>query len=168
MAIALTTRANIKGSLTTARDGGDATFNVDVSSVHEVANGTAAGQANAYYEDDFSIAASGTLDIDLSGTLTDAHGVAVVFTAIKEILITADAANTNNIVVGNHPTAAFVGPFAAAANTIALKPGGRLNVSDGYSAAGWAVTATTADMLRLTNSAAGSAVTGTIAIVGEI
>lgn len=168
MAVALTSRASIKGTLTTARDGGDATFEVNDGSAHEIEDGTGIGQANAVYVDDFSIAASGTLDIDLAGTLEDAHGNTLAFTAIKEILVKAEAANANNIVVGGHPTAAFVGPFGAAAHTVAVKPGARLDISEGYSAAGWAVVAGTGDILRLANSGAGTAVAGTVVIVGEV
>ena len=165
MAIALLSRTSIKGTLTTARDGGDATFSVDESWTKDIANGTGADQANAVYIDAFSIAASGTLDIDLSGTLTDAHGNVIVITAVKEIMLKADSTNTNNIVIGAG-TNPFVGGNAAGTQTFAVKPGGVYHVAD-YSAAGWTVTAGTGDILRLANSGAGTAVTGKIVIVGE-
>lgn len=168
MAINLTSRSSIRGSLTTARDGGDAIFEVDEGWAQEVANGVGINQANAVYVDDFSIAASGTLAIDLSGTLEDAHGNAIAFTAIKEIYIKASEDNTNNIVVGNGGVNSFLGPFGAAAHTIALKPDAVFHVSEGYSADGWAVTAGTGDILQLANSGAGTAVAGTIVIVGEV
>ncbi len=166
MTIALTSKSSIKGVLTTSRDGGDATFSVDEVGSHSVENGTGAGQANAVYIDDFSIAASGTLNVDLSGSLTDAHGNALVFTAVKEILIKADSGNTNNVVIGNG-TNPFVGPFSAGTVTVTLKPGGFFHVSDGYSAAGWSLTGGASDVIKLENSAAGTAVTGTIVVVGE-
>jgi hypothetical protein len=168
MAVALVSRSSIKGTLTTSRDGGDATFAVDEGVAKEVSNGTGLDQANAVYVDDFSIAASGTLDIDLAGTLTDAHGNVLVMTAVKEILVKADTTNTNNVVVGNAAATQFLGPLGAASHTVAVKPGGFYHVSEGYSAAGWAVGAGATDLLRLTNSAAGTAVTGTIVIVGEV
>jgi hypothetical protein len=168
MTIALTSSASIRGSLAAARDGGNAQFPVDERNSVDVSNGTGAGQANAVYVDDFSIPASSNLDIDLSGALADALGGAAVFTVIKEILIVADKANANNVVVGGAPSNAFVGPFADATDKITLKPGGRLNVHDGYSAAGWTVTAATGDILRLANSGSGTAVLGTITIVGEV
>lgn len=166
MSISLTSRLSITGELTTSRDGGNATFEVHEGSTKTVANGTGADQANGVYVDDFSIAASGTLSIDLSGALTDAHGNALVFTAIKEIAIVADPTNTNDIIIGNG-TNPFLGPFGAGAHTVTVGPGGRFNVCN-YSAAGWAVTAATADILKLANSSSGTAVTGTIVIVGEI
>lgn len=166
MAIALMSIVSIKGDLTTARDGGDALFPVQEGLIKDVTNGTGLDQANTVYVDDFSIAASGTMDIDLSGTLIDAHGNTIVMTAVKEILLISSATNTNDVIMGNGGVNSFLGPFAAAANTLTLKPGNRLNVSN-YSAAGWAVTAGTGDILRLANSAAGTAVTGTIVIVGR-
>lgn len=168
MTIALVSLSSIKGTLTTARDGGDATFSVNEGAAYDVANGTGASQANAVYVDDFSIAASGTSDIDLSGSLVDPNGNTIVFTAVKEIYVKADSTNTNNVVVGGAAATQFVGPFGGVTHTIAVKPGGFFHVCEGYSAAGWAVAAGSTDLLRLTNSAAGTAVTGTIVVVGEV
>ncbi len=167
MTVALTSKVSIKGVLTTSRDAGDATVPLSVVSSTDVANGTGADQANAYYEDDFSIAASGTLAIDLSGSLVDPNNVTVAFTSVKEILIKADTTNTNNIVYGNAASNQFLGPLGAATHTIAIKPGGRMSLSEGYSAAGWAVAGGSTDNILLTNSAGGTPVTGTIVIIGE-
>lgn len=166
MTISLTSTASLRGTLTTARDGGNALFDVHEGLAKRIANGTGLDQANAFYVDDFSIAASGSLDIDLAGSLTDAHGNPLVFTAVKEILLVADAANVNDVVLGNG-SAPFVGPFSAGTVTVSVAPGNRFNATN-YSAAGWPVTATTADIIKLANSGAGSAVTGTIVIVGEV
>lgn len=167
MPVTIDSLASIKGRQTIVRDGGSAVFDVSEGLIKTVTDGTGIDQANALYIDDFSIAASGTLDIDLSGTLVDAHGTTAVFTAIKEIMVIADVTNTNDIAVGNGGVNSFLGPFAAAANTVSIKPGNRFDVTN-YSAAGWAVTAGTGDILRLANSAAGTAVTGTIVIVGRV
>lgn len=163
----LISKASIKGALSVARDGGSASFPVDEGVSRSVENGTGAGQANAVYVDDFSIAASGTMDIDLAGALTDALGGALVFTAIKEILVKANSTNTNNVVIGAG-TSPFVGGNAAGSQTFAVKPGGFYHVGEGYSAAGWAVGAGASDILRLANSGAGTPVTGTIVIIGEV
>lgn len=167
MAIALTSRSAIKGTLSVTRDAGDAAVPISEVSNYDIADGIGAGQANAVYIDDFSIIASGTLAIDLSGSLVDANNVTKAFTCVKEILIKADATNTNNIVYGNAATNQFLGPTAVAAHTVAIKPGARWNVTDGYSAAGWSVVNATTDNILLTNSAGGSVVTGTIVIIGE-
>ena len=163
--INLESSVRISGQLKTSRDGGDAVFDIDERARQDVDNGTTIGKANAIYVDDFSIPASSTLALDLSGSLEDAHGNPLVFTAIKEILIVTAAGNVNNVVVGNGGANSFLGPLGAIAHTVTLLPNNRLNVSN-YSAAGWPVVAATGDILQLANSGAGSAVTGTIVIVG--
>lgn len=167
MPVALTSRSAVKGTLSITRDAGDAAVPISEVANYDVADGTGAGQANAVYIDDFSIAASGTLAIDLSGSLVDPNNVTKAFTAVKEIRIKADATNTNNIVYGAAATNQFLGPMGAATHTIAIKPGGLLVLNEGYSAAGWAVVNATTDNILLTNSAGGTAVTGTIVIIGE-
>ncbi|API58866.1 hypothetical protein BSL82_05695 [Tardibacter chloracetimidivorans] len=166
MTVSANVFAGIEGALTSARDGGDAVqpFNEGLSKLFT--DGTGAGQANGVYIDDFSIEASGTLSIDLSGSLEDAHGNALVFTAIKAILLIADAANTNNVILGNVANG-FVGPFGAATESLTVPPGGCVLLSN-PSAAGWAVTAGTVDLIKLANSSSGSAVGGTIVILGEV
>lgn len=166
MTISITSRLRIEGELTTARDGGNASFPINEGLTKTVTNGTGADQGNAVYIDDFSIAASASMDIDLAGSLTDAHGNALVFTAIKEILLIADLTNVNDVIYGNG-TNPFVGPLSAGTATITLKPGNRLNFTN-YSAAGWALTGGASDVIKLANSSSGSAVTGTIVIIGEI
>lgn len=167
MAIALTSRSAVKGTLSITRDAGDAAVPISEVANYDIADGTGAGQANAVYIDDFSIAASGTLAIDLSGSLVDPNNVTKAFTAVKEIRIKADATNTNNIIYGNAATNQFLGPLGAAAHTVVIKPGGLMHHVEGYSAAGWAVVNATNDNILLTNSAGGTAVTGTIVIIGE-
>jgi hypothetical protein len=48
-------------------------------------------------------------NLDLSGVLANALGATLAFTAIKAILIVADSANTNNVVVGGAASNGFVG-----------------------------------------------------------
>lgn len=166
MTISLAIMARIRGALSQSGDGGTAQLPVNVSQELALADGTAADQANAVYIDAFSIAASGSLNLDLAGGgLTDRLGNALNFTAVKAILLIADATNTNNIVVGNG-TNPFVGPFGAGTHSLAVEPGGQILLAT-RTAAGWAVVAGTGDVLKLANSGAGSAVTGTIVIVGE-
>lgn len=167
MTLAVSSRQSIKGTLTTSRDAGDAAVALNAAKNYDVVDGTGAGQANAYYEDDFTIAASGTLAIDLSGVLVDPNNNVKAFTCVKEILIIADAANVNNIVYGNAASNQFLGPTAVAGHTVSIKPGARWNVTDGYSAAGWAVANGSTDNILLTNSAGGTPVSGTIVIIGE-
>lgn len=166
MTVALQAHASIKGTLTTARDGGNAVFDINEFVSNDILNGTGAAQANAAYVDDFTIAASGTLNVDLSSSLVDPNGNVILFTAVKAIFIKADPTNVNDIIIGNG-TNPFLGPFGAAAHTLAIRPGGVLMITDGFSAGGWTVTAAIADILKLLNSAGGSAVNGTIVVIGE-
>lgn len=165
MTIALTSAASIRGTLTTSGEGGTASLDIHEALSKTIAHGTGLDAATHIYIDEFSIALSSSMTIDLSGALEDRLGNAAVFTAIKEVLVIADAANTNDVVYGN-ATAGWQGPFDNITDTVTVKPGNRFNVTN-YSAAGWAVTATTADIIKLANSGAGTAVTGTIVIIGE-
>lgn len=129
-------------------------------------SGTGAGQADKVFSDIRSIAASSNDDLDLAGSLVDPLGVVVVFAGIKAIYVEADAANVNDVVIGGHDTAAFLGPFADDSDKINLKPGEVLLVTN-RTAAGWPVTATTADILRIANGGSGSAVGYSIILVGD-
>lgn len=165
MTVSLTSRARISGTVTGVNDAGAPKIEIEEGASKSLTDGTGIGQANAVYVDDFTIAASSTLDIDLAGSLLDVLGATVVFTAVKEIMLIAADGNTNNIVLGGG-TNPFLGPLGGTTPTIAVKPGGHLKLAD-HSAAGWAVGAGSSDILRLTNSAGGSGVSGTIVIVGE-
>lgn len=165
MTISLEVLARIRGTVSSAPDAGTATCPISESVTHTLTNGTGASQGNAVYVDAFSISASSSTSIDLSGSLVDPLNNTVVFTAIKAIMVEADSTNTNNIVIGNG-TNPFVGPFGAGTHTIAVEPGGVALLATN-SAAGWSVSAGTADVLKLANSAGGSAVTGRIIVVGE-
>jgi uncharacterized phiE125 gp8 family phage protein len=65
----------------------------------------------------------------LSGVLANALGASLAFTAVKAILIVADAANVNNVVVGGAASNAFA-LFGDATDTIAIKPGGAFMIVD--------------------------------------
>ena len=98
--------------------------------------------------------------------LADDLGQAQNFAKIKVIMIKASSANTNDLVVGNAASNGFIGPFGAATHTVAVKPGGTLLMECSGTLAGWPVTAGTADILKLANGGAGSAVVFDIAILG--
>lgn len=166
MTISLKLLAKISGTLSQSGDGGVASLPIAISQALALTNGTAADQANAVYIDEFSIAASGSQSYDLAGGgLTDRLGNALNFTAVKAILLIADSTNTNNVVMGNG-TNPFVGPFDDGTATVKAEPGGMVLLAT-RTAAGWAVTGGSADVIKLANSGAGSAVTGTLVIIGE-
>lgn len=132
---------------------------------YSFANGTASGQADLLFADTRTIAASGTDDIDLAGTIKDAFDQTITFARVKGIFVVAADGNTNDVVIGAAATNTFVGPFGSATHTIKVQPGGFFGiVAPGATA--WPVTATTADLLRVANGGAGTSVTYDIAILG--
>lgn len=116
----------------------------------QLLDGTGTGQASKTFTDRRTIAGSATDTLDLTAVLLDAFGAAITFTAIKAIIIKAAADNGDDIEIGGN-AAAFASFMGAATETIIVKPGGLLVLTTGEGA-GYAVTATTADMLDITNA----------------
>ncbi len=138
---------------------------VAVNNLLELANGTGADQANQVFSDQRTLAASATENLDLAGALTDAFGGTVAFTKIKALMIKAAAGNTNNVVVGGAASNGFVSPFGGATHTVSVPPGGTLLLT-APDATGFAVTAGTADLLKVANGGGGTGVTYDIVLVG--
>lgn len=132
----------------------------------QLGDGTAAGKADKVFHDRRQLAASGTEDLDLAGVLLDAFGTAITFVRVKGIFISAAAANVNNVVIG----AAAANPWATLLNatgTLTLRPGASVGAFAGPAdAVAYAVTAGTADLLKVANSGAGTGVTYDVVIVG--
>ena len=130
-------------------------------------DGTGADQAKNHWHSQRTLAASASESLDLAGGLTNLVGDVLIFTKIKYIFLFAAAANTNDVVIGNAAANAWVGPFGAAAHTLAIKPGGHLSLEapDGN---GYAVTAGTGDILKVLNGGAGTGVTYDIILVGTV
>lgn len=129
-----------------------------------LAQGVGAGQADMMWSDQRTITASSTDALDLAGSLTGPFGGTLTFARIKMIVVLAAAANINNVNVVM-PASNGVPLFLAAADGIAVKPGGVFFWYD-PSAAGVVVTAATGDLLNVVNSGAGTPVTYDIHIIG--
>lgn len=155
----------ITGTLRNALDLGASFSGLDWTRSVNWLDGTGLGQADMMWHDARQIAASSNDDLDLTGSLAGILSGTLAFVRVKLIAVYAKPSNTNNVVIGNHPTAAFVGPFGAAAHTEAVRPGG-LHLSACSDATGWPVTATTADILRIANSAGGTVVDYEVVIIG--
>jgi hypothetical protein len=110
-----------------------------------------------------SLAASTSETWDLSGALTDALGNVMIMTKLKAVMVVAALANVNDVVLGND--AAHVVIFGANTHSVAIKPGQAFLLTN-FTAAGWVVTATTADLIKITNGGAGTPVVYDIALLG--
>lgn len=128
-------------------------------------DGTGANQAKELFTDTRTLAASGSEDLDLAGGLTDALGNTLTFSKIKALIIKADAGNTNDVLVGGHATAAIASLFGDATDKVRVKPGGLMALV-APDANGYAITATTADLLTVANSAGTTGVTYSIIVIG--
>lgn len=164
MTIALEVLARIRGTLSASHDAGTPSVPISESFSSTLANGTGADQANAVYVDAFSITTGSNTTYDLAGSLTDALGAALVFTAVKALYVEADAANTTNLTIGNG-TNPFVGPFDDGTATVTLLPGAGMLITN-PSAAGWTVAAGTGDVIKIANGS-GATATGRIVVIGE-
>jgi hypothetical protein len=131
----------------------------------DLTTGTGAGQADRIFHDTRELAASASEDLDLAGGLVDALGASLTFARVKGLIVAAEPTNVNNVVVGGAAANQFVGPFGAAAHTLAVRPNGVLALfaSDGV---GYVVTAATGDLFKIANSGAGTPVKYSIVIIG--
>lgn len=161
--LAARVQAVLAGTYTDTRDLGTVSYPETLSYTRAFTSGVAINQADLMFDDTRSLTSSQTENLDLSGTLIDAVNRTIAAVKIVGIGITAPATNTVDITFGNHATAAFVGPWGAT-GTCLLSPGGCIIVVN-PTLAGWAVTATTADMLKVANGAAAS--TYSICIFGR-
>lgn len=164
MGLDVTLTAALSGNFTTALDLGDAKFAINIANNVQLSDGTGSGQANQFWSDTRTIAASGTENIDLAGSLVNAFGTTLTFTKIKGVYIKAASGNTNNVQL-TRPASNGLPLFLAAGDGLNILPGGTFfwACSDNTAVA---VTAGTGDLLTITNSGAGTSVTYDIAIVG--
>jgi hypothetical protein len=149
---------------TSSLDLGSAKFRPSISSTLSFADGAGAAAANLIFTDTRTLAASATENLDLAGVLTDAYGATITFARLKAVIVTAAAANTNDVQV-TRPASNGVPMFMAAGDGIALKPGAFFAWAD-PGATGAVVTASTGDILTVTNSAGTTGVTYSILILG--
>lgn len=164
-------RLSLRGVLTGVADYGTPTSAPDLTVAYSTTDGTGANQADIIWLDERTVATGASDDIDLA-PITNAVGVSQTPVEIVGIIIInapkSGVANTTNLTVGvgtNPVTPAFLGGTTPTVGPI--RPGGIFMIWNSENAAGYgAVTATTADILRVTNSAGASA-TYQIAFVGR-
>lgn len=143
-----------------------ATAALSMSQSYALTTGTAAGQADKIYAATRTITASSNDDLDLAGVLVDALGATITFARVKALVIRAAATNVNNLILGGSASNPVTTILGGTTPTLTIRPGGGLCLFSGTDATGYVITASTADILRLTNGGAGSSVTYDIVIIG--
>lgn len=135
-------------------------------------NGTTANAADVLYVASSTIAASTTLALDLAASLDDMFGNSITFARIKGIYVelTTDTASTG-LYVGGASSNGFInwissaGTFATDQPKIRVRNGGVFMLS-APDATAYAVTASTADILNLTNADATYVATFKLGLIG--
>lgn len=155
---------NVVGRYSGAPTIGSTSADIALRNLFQLTPGTTTGKADKLFASSRTLAASATEDLDLAGVLTDPLGTTLTFVKVKAIYVKAAAANTNSVIVGGAASATFVGPFADATDKITIPPGGAVLLV--HPGAGWTVTATTADLLKVANSSSGTSVTYEIVLIG--
>ena len=156
---------SIDATLTGTGDLGTPKQRVTVAETLSLLAGTAAvNKANIMFSDTRTLAASANENLDLAGVLTDAFGGTIAAAEVVVIFVRAAAGNTNSVHVSRPASNGFAGPFLAASDGIAIKPGEwQLFASQ----SGWAVTAATGDLINVANSGAGTSVTYDVVIIAR-
>jgi hypothetical protein len=114
------------------------------------ANGTSSAQCDLVYHASRTLTTAASESLDLAGGITDAFGTAVTFAKVKSIVIENTSASMT-LTIGGDGTA----PFETwASGTVLVPPLGTFAlVAPG---AGFTVTATTGDLLKILNSSGSS------------
>jgi hypothetical protein len=149
--IALTLVATLTGTadLSTPKD----TLNYPITDTLD--SGTAIDQADKIYRSTRTLGSGANESLDLAGSLTDALGATITFAKVKLILIKNKSTTAANILtVGAAASNAFES-WGATGSTIKVGPDGFV-VLYNPSAAGYAVTAGTGDLLKIANGGSSS------------
>ena len=162
MAVSAKVAISIAATLTGTPDLGTSRTELDVGAVADVANGTANGQANVCWFDTRTLTTGANETIDLRA-LTDAHGAAVVFAEVSDIVIEALSTNTTNLTFGDGATEPWAAPWGGVDAALVLTPGARVGF---HSVSGWATANDSADKLYVVNGSGASA-TYRIGILGR-
>lgn len=164
--MALNSRITLRteSTLSSALDLVTASVPLDYTARIDLASGTGAGAADMQWSDQRTLAASGTENLDLAGSLTGPFGNTLTFARIKAVIVKASSGNTNDVQV-TRPASNGAPLFLAAGDGVALPPGG-LFAWVAPNAAGAAVTAGTGDLITVTNSAGTTGVTYDVIVIG--
>jgi hypothetical protein len=156
--MAVTGTNNVSVSITdiTTKDLGRATDTNAVTYNKQITDGVGENQMNLIWSDTRSLNATASEDLDLAGGLTSGLGATLTFARVKELAIVNNTTTAGFFLeVGGAASNAWSTPFGSTNDVIKVAPGGCLKLS-APSAAGYAVTAGTADILKINNPNASS------------
>jgi hypothetical protein len=159
--INLSTEASVSGS----PDLGSAVHKFSETFSNLFDNGTGADQINQVFSDTRTLALSTSESLDLAGGLTNGLGAAVTFTKVKAIIVIAAAGNGDNIEVGGAASNALVNWVGDATDVVNVPPGGMFMIT-APDATGFAVTASTGDLLKIANADSAASATYTVILLG--
>jgi hypothetical protein len=164
MTVSAKLSAVFEASQVGTNDYGGPNFSAVMQDVLQLSNGGGAGQANILFMDERTVASAANDDLDLNGTaLQTVYGANIAATSIVAVLIVnaprlaSDPVNTTSLTIGGgtSPVTTFMGGTTPTFGPI--RPGGFLFFGcDAVGGVG-AITAGTADILRIANSAGASA-----------
>lgn len=149
---------------TDAASGAQIVDSNSVSIVDSLANGTVINTVNRKWSDRRTVNDAANDDLDLAGGLTDPFGNAITFAKVCGLIVhNRNTTAGENLVVGggSNPWITWLG---ATGDQVVVAPDGVLLLWN-PSLAGYAVTASTGDILRLTGS--GGNITYDIALIGR-
>lgn len=128
-------------------------------------NGTAASMVDLLYVTNGTLAGSGTLNVDLAGSVADFFGTTITMARVKVMYLenTNDTTSTG-ISFGNH-AAPLVNWISVGTTTVSIRNGGCFFLC-APDATAYAVTATTADGLKLTNADGSNTATYKLVVAG--
>jgi hypothetical protein len=164
--------ARVQWSFTDSRAWADSTNAASFSYAKTLTNGTGASQSDKIYILSTTLAGGATLNVDLAGSVTDIYGNTITMARIKVIYleVTTDTAG-GPVLLGGHATAAIGNWVTATPDLDTAQP--KVRVRNGgcfllacTDATGYAVTATTDDMLTLENESGGTAATYKLVVIG--
>lgn len=149
--------------------GSDTTNSGGFNFSSSLTSGTGEGKASVFYVDEVPIAAGATVNIDLAGVYTDVFGGTVAFTKLRLLyveLLSTEVSTGASISVGGHASAACASFFGDVTDKIKVRLGGCLQLSC-VDATAYVVTATTGDLIKITNEDSANPVIVRIGLAGE-
>lgn len=164
MALKSTLTIQAVASFTSVLDLATGTVPLNFNKSQKLTNGVLANQADLIFHDQRTLGGSANEDLDLAGSLLDAFGATLTFVKIKGLFLFAAAANGDVIEIGGAASNAFINWVGDATDQVRVRPGGAFGLF-APDLTGYAVTAGTGDLLRITNADASSA-TYDIVIIG--